>query len=181
MISGFITDGCMAFIEAENIIKQIDLPLSVHVYRLVWRNIIMFCHNMVIFVIVALALAIWPGWAGLLAIPGFVLLCLNGMWVGLLLGLISARFRDVPQVMASVVQVAFFVTPIIWKPELLPDRGFVLSLNPFFHFLELTRTPLLGHAPEPISWLVAIGVTFSGWLATFLAYCRYRWRIAYWI
>ena len=141
----------------------------------------MFCHNMVIFVIVALAFAIWPGWAGLLAVPGLVLLCLNGMWVGLLLGLISARFRDVPQIMASVVQVAFFVTPIIWKPELLPDRSFVLSLNPFFHFVELTRTPLLGHAPEPISWLVAIGVTLSGWLATFLAYCRYRWRIAYWI
>jgi homopolymeric O-antigen transport system permease protein len=181
LISGLIVDGCSAFIQAETIIKQVDLPLSVHVYRLVWRNIIMFFHNIVIFVIVAIVFALWPGWVGLLALPGFVLLCLNGIWVGLLLGLISARFRDVPQIMASVVQVAFFVTPIIWKPELLHNRTWVLSLNPFFHFMELTRTPLLGHAPALISWLVVLGTTLVGWFVTLEAYRRYRWRIAYWI
>ena len=181
LISGLINDGCAAFIGAQSIIKQVNLPLSIHVYRVVWRNCINFAHNFVIFIVVALAFAIWPGWIGLLALPGLALICLNGVWVGLLLGLVSARFRDVPQIMASIVQVAFFLTPIIWKPELLPDRALIITLNPFFHSLELVRAPLLGQAPEPISWIETLGITALGWLVTLLMYRRYRWRIVYWV
>ena len=181
LISGLITDGCSAFTVAESIIKQVDLPLSVHVYRVVWRNLLIFCHNAAIFVVVAIIFSIWPGWTGLLALPGLVRLCLNGVWVGLLFGLVSARFRDVPPIMDSIVRIAFFVTPIIWMPELLPRRAVLLDFNPFFHFLELVRTPLLGQAPELVSWLAVLGITLGGWLVTFVLFCHYRWRVAYWI
>ena len=70
LISGLINDGCAAFIGAGTIIKQVELPLSVHVYRVVWRNFIVFAHNAVIFVVVAVVFSIWPGWTGLLALPG---------------------------------------------------------------------------------------------------------------
>ncbi len=180
LLSGLITEGCAAFIGAEGIIKQVSLPLSVHVYRVVWRNLIVFAHNVAIYVAAAVIFSIQPGWTGLLVLPGLALLCLNGVWMGLLLGLVSARFRDVPQIVASVVQVAFFLTPIIWKPELLPDRAFVLDLNPFFHLVELVRAPSLGQAPGLVSWLAAVGITLGGWLVTLLMYRRYRWRIAYW-
>ena len=70
LISGLITDGGTAFISAESIIKQTNLPLSVHVYRIVWRNFLIFCHNAAIFVVVAILFAIWPGWTGFLALPG---------------------------------------------------------------------------------------------------------------
>ena len=181
LISGMTTDGCTAFIDAEGIIKQVNLPLSVHVYRVVWRNVIVFAHNVVIYAAAAVLFSIQPGWTGLLALPGLALLCVNGVWVGLLFGLISARFRDVPQIAASIVQVAFFLTPIIWKPELLPDRAFILHLNPFFHLLELVRAPLLGQAPGLVSWLAVAGITLGGWLVTLVMYRRYRWRIAYWV
>ena len=180
LLSGLITEGCAAFIGAEGIIKQVNLPLSVHVYRVVWRNLIVFAHNVAIYVAAAVIFSIQPGWTGLLVLPGLALLCLNGVWMGLLFGLVSARFRDVPQIVASVVQVAFFLTPIIWKPELLPDRAFVLELNPFFHLVELVRAPSLGQAPGLVSWFAAVGITLGGWLVTLLMYRRYRWRIAYW-
>ena len=180
LLSGLITEGCAAFIGAEGIIKQVNLPLSVHVYRVVWRNLIVFAHNVAIYVAAAVIFSIQPGWTGLLVLPGLALLCLNGVWMGLLFGLVSARFRDVPQIVASVVQVAFFLTPIIWKPELLPDRAFVLDLNPFFHLVELVRAPSLGQAPGLVSWFAAVGITLGGWLVTLLMYRRYRWRIAYW-
>ena len=181
LISGLITDGCAAFIVAESIIKQVDLPLSVHVYRVVWRNLLIFCHNAAIFVVVAVIFSIWPGWTGLLVLPGLVLFCLNGVWVGLLFGLMSARFRDVPPITDSIVRIAFFVTPIIWMPELLPDRAVLLDFNPFFHFLELVRTPLLGQAPELVSWLVVLGITLGGWFVTFALFSHCRWRVAYWV
>ena len=50
----------------------------------------------------------------LLALLGLVLIVLNGVWVGLLLGTICARFRDLPQIIASLMQIVFFVTPIMW-------------------------------------------------------------------
>ena len=182
LVSSLLVECCAAFTGAENIIKQVKMPLSVHVYRAVWRNLIIFFHNAMIFVVVALLFSVWPGWTGiLLALPGLALLCLNGIWAGLFLGTISARFRDVPPIVESVMRIAFFVTPIIWMPELLPRRAGLLDFNPFFHFLELVRAPLLGQAPGFVSWLVVLGVTFGGWLVTFVLFRRYRWRIAYWV
>ena len=181
LISSLITDGCATFTGAESIIKQVDLPLSVHGYRVVWRNLLIFCHNAAIFVVVAIIFSIWPGWTGLLALPGLALICLNGVWVGLLSGLMSARFRDVPPLVDSIMRIVFFVTPIIWMPELLPDRAVLLDFNPFFHFLEVVRAPLLGQAPELVSWLAVLGITLGGCLVTFALFCRYRRRVAYWV
>ena len=185
LISGLITDGCTAFITAESIIKQTNVPLSVHVYRMVWRHALILFHNAAIVVVVAAFFAVWPGWTGLLALPGLVLLCLNGLWVGLLLGIVSARFRDVPPIVASVVRILFFVTPIIWMPDLMPGRALmlavVLDFNPFFHFVEIVRAPLLGQAPDLVSWLAVTGITLGGGVMTFLLFRRYRRRIAYWV
>ena len=181
LIASLITEGCSAFVGAGAIIKQVDLSLSVHVYRMVWRNLIIFFHNAAIFVVVAILFSIWPGWLGLLALPGLALLCLNGVWAGLFFGILSARFRDVPPIVASIVRITFFVTPIIWMPELLPRRAGLLDFNPFFHFLELVRAPLLGQAPGLVSWIAVSGITFGGWLVTFALFYRYRWRVAYWV
>ncbi|MDE0182342.1 MAG: ABC transporter permease, partial [Caldilineaceae bacterium] len=181
LVSGFINEGCTAFTDAGSIIKQADLPLSVHVYRVVWRDLIIFFHNAAIFVVVAAVFSIRPGWVGLLALPGLALLCLNGVWMGLLFGLVSARFRDIPPVMDSIVRIFFFVTPIIWMPELLPDRTVLLDFNPFFHYVELVRAPLLGQAPQLASWLAVLGMTLGGWLAALLMFRNYRRRVAYWV
>ena len=181
LISGMISDAGRMFIAAEGVIKQANLPLSVHVYRLVWRSLIIFAHNALIFVVVAVVLRISPGWTGLLALPGLALLCVNGLWAGLLLGLLSARFRDVPPIVESIVRILFFVTPVIWMPEFLPRRIALLDWNPFYHFLELVRAPLLGQVPALASWLMALGATIGGSLITFLVYVRFRRRIAYWV
>ena len=181
LISGLVTESCAAFTGADSIIKQVSLPLSIHVYRVVWRNLIVFFHNAVIFVVVATIFSSWPGWTGLLALPGLALLCLNGMWAGLFLGIISARFRDMPPIVASIMRISFFVTPIIWMPSLLPDRAILLDFNPFFHFMELVRAPLLAQTPGLVSWLAVLGITVGGWLVTFALFRRYRRRIAYWV
>jgi ABC-type polysaccharide/polyol phosphate export permease len=180
-ISGLVNDGCNAFIEAQARIKQLRLPLSVYVYRVVWRNLIIFGHNCLIIVIIALAFDIRPGWIALLAFPGIAILVLNGLWAGLFLGLLSARFRDVPQIVASVMQLAFFVTPIIWQPHLLPAHHIVLSFNPFFYAVEIVRAPLLGTSPPIVSWLAIIALTFASMAVALAMYAQFRWRIPYWI
>ena len=181
LISSTVNDGSRVFIGAEGIIKQVGLPLTVHVYRLLWRNLLILFHNAAVFVVVAAIFGVWPGWAGLLALPGLALLCLNALWAILLLGIISARFRDVPPIVASIVRICFFVTPIIWMPELVPERALVLEFNPFYHLVEVVRAPLLGQVPGLSSWIAVLSMTIGGWLLAFAFFRRYRWRIAYWI
>ena len=180
-IAGLVNDGCNAFISGQGSIKNVRLPLSVYVYRVIWRDFIIFCHNFLIVVVVALGFAIRPGLIALLAVPAFFLLCLNGFWVGLLFGLLSTRFRDVPQIVSSAMQVVFFLTPIIWQPELLPHRAVVLTFNPFFHMIELVRRPLLGESPSLVSWVAVLAVTVVGTAIAFAMYARFRCRIVYWV
>ena len=181
LISSTANEGCKVFIDAEGIIKQVGLPLTVHMYRLLWRNLLILFHNALVFVVVAAVFGVWPGWAGLLALPGLALLCLNGLWAILLLGIISARFRDVPPIVTSIVRICFFVTPIIWMPELVPARAAVLEFNPFYHLVEVVRAPLLGKVPALSSWIAVLIMTIGGWVLAFAFFRRYRWRIAYWV
>ncbi|MGH8605227.1 MAG: ABC transporter permease, partial [Gammaproteobacteria bacterium] len=162
LISGVITEGCTALTAAEPFIKQMKLPFSLHVHRVVWRNLIIFAHNLVVYIGVAIWFGIWPGAVALLLVPGIALILLNGIWVGLLFGMVCARFRDIPQIIASLLQVAFFLTPIIWRPELLGERAAFAHMNPFFHFVELIRAPLLGSAPSQLTWTVALITTLLG-------------------
>ena len=180
-VSGLINEGCSAFIEGQASIKQVRLPLSVYVYRVVWRNLVIFGHNFLIIIVVAMIFAILPRWTVLLAVPAIALLCLNGVWVGLLLGMLSARFRDVPQIVASATQILFFLTPIIWQQELLPGRPLVVTFNPFFYAVELVRGPLMGAAPPLLYWLVVLAAACAGSVVALAMYVPYRRRIAYWI
>lgn len=181
LISSLILDGTKAFISSEGLIKQLSAPLSLYTYRVVWTSLIIFAHNIWIFVVVAFWFKVNPGWVVFLAIPGLVLLLVNGLWIGILLGLLSARFRDIPLIVASVVQVMFFITPVIWKPSMLPGRALFLELNPFYHLLAIVRDPLIGQPPMMSNWIAAILITLVGWALALYFYTGYRWRLSYWV
>src|SRR5205807_7776055 len=81
-ISAALNELCSAFIGAENIIKQVKLPLTVHVARVVWRNLLILAHNAIILVPIAL----WSGKATVFAIvstvAGVALLAGTPPWEG---------------------------------------------------------------------------------------------------
>jgi ABC-type polysaccharide/polyol phosphate export permease len=181
-ISSLIVDSCQTFIANDVTIRQIKLPLTIFACRLVWRNVIILAHNAVIVVAVIAVFGKWPApFALAWLVPGLVIVVLNGIWVGMLLGGICARFRDVPQIVSSLMQLVFFVTPIIWHRSLLPGRQRVVDWNPVYHFVELLRAPVLGQVPEPSTWIMTLSVTALGWLMTIAFMRRYRQRIAYWV
>ena len=180
-LSALVSDGCLSLIEGDSYLKQARLPKSMFVYRIVWRNVLVFAHNLIVFVVVAIWFEIPVTWWSLAGVAAFVVLCVNGVWIGLLLGMVSARFRDLPQIVAAGMQVLFFVTPILFKPELLGRRAFLLEYNPLLHFVAIVRQPLLGEVPRLDNWLVVLAVTVAGATATFLMFVRFRARITYWL
>lgn len=182
-ISTVLTESCAGFIAAEGIIKQLPIPLFVHILRMMWRNILILGHNLVIFPLVLLAVGSPPHWSIFLAIPGFALLLVNLCWLSLLLALVCARFRDLAQIVSSALQVIFYLTPIVWIPKTLPSETaiYLLNLNPVYHLIEIVRAPLLGDLPTLLNWAYAGAMAIVGWAVALLVYGRYKRRIAYWL
>jgi ABC-type polysaccharide/polyol phosphate export permease len=182
-ISTVITEGCTAFIVAEGIIKQLPIPLFVHVLRMIWRNMLILGHNIVIFPIILLAVGTPLHMTAFVSILGFLLLLANLTWIALFLAVLCARYRDLAQIVTSVLQVVFYLTPIMWMPKNLPKRAgmFLLDFNPAYHLLEIVRAPLLGDLPYAINWEVSGGLAIVGWGIALVLYGRYKRRIAYWL
>jgi ABC-type polysaccharide/polyol phosphate export permease len=182
-VSTVVTEGCAGFISAEGIIKQLPIPLFVHILRMMWRNIIILGHNIVIVPLIFLAVGKSVSWIALLTIPGFILTAINVTWVALILAVLCARYRDLPQIVASMLQVVFYLTPIMWMPAHLPQSAalFLLNLNPGYHLLQVVRAPLLGEMPSDLNWAVSVGMAIVGWAIALVIYGRYKRRIAYWL
>jgi ABC-2 type transport system permease protein/lipopolysaccharide transport system permease protein len=180
-ISQTTTESCGAFLEGERIIKQIRLPYAVYVLRVVYRNFIIFLHNAVVFVPVAIIFSVNPGFHGLMAIPGLVLLYLNLCWVALCLSILNSRFRDLQSIVGTFVQVMLFVTPIMWPLRTLGDATYLAEINPLYHLIDIVRTPLLGQSPDFSSWLVAIALMFPGSAVSMWLLHRASRRLVFWI
>ncbi len=181
LLTNCINEGTTVFIGNEAYIRNVPLPLSVHFYRMMARNVIIWGFNMAIYLVVLVVFRIAPGWQVLLFMPGFALFLINAAWMGLAAGILSTRYRDIPQVIVNVVQVVFFVTPVFWSPATLSRRPAFVELNPLYHVLELARSPLLGHAITLPNWLFAIALAVLGVTATAYLYRRAYARIAYWV
>jgi ABC-2 type transport system permease protein len=186
-IAGCINEGSEVFIANEGLIKHLPSPISVHVYRLVWRQVLFFAHNLIVY---AVMLVVFPQplkWTDLSAFVAFVLLVVNGAWIALLIGIVSTRFRDLPPVTQSVVQLLFFLTPIVWiyddlaNNPAVAERARIVQFNPIFHFVEIIRRPMLGQDQHLHNWIIVASIAVVGWVLTLLVMRRYRGRVAYWV
>lgn len=182
-ISSTLTEATSVFVGAESIIKQLPIPLIMHVYRMIFRNLYIFAHNIIIFPIVLLFVQRPINLEILWFIPGLLLLTFNLVWVAIILGIVCSRFRDLTQIVASILQIFFYVTPIIWMPSLLPSRTSVMLLepNPFYHLMAIVRDPLMGKSPTLLNWSFSFLLCLIGWLVAIKFFDRYRSRIAYWL
>jgi len=181
LISSLINDGTSAFVRAEGILLQVRMPMTVHVLRSVVRNFLVFLHNCVVAAAVLIIFAKPQSLYSLVSVIGLIIILLNGFWITLLLGMLCARFRDIGPIVSSLTQIVFFLTPIIWMPEALGNKFWVMYLNPAYALLEIARGPLLGHTiPLPV-WAMAFGVTITGFVITFFFFARFRARIPFWV
>lgn len=137
--------------------------------------------------IVAVALYMYGDvrpWGLFLALPTLALIYINALWISAVFGLMGARFSDFGQLLSNVSVFLFLLTPIIWYPGMMPAgsvRGQLMRLNPFFHFVELFRGPILGEAIESGTyWYLGIMTVVGLVVATYL-YRRYSRFVPLWI
>ncbi|MBB2174791.1 ABC transporter permease [Gluconacetobacter johannae] len=180
-VGAVLAEACTCFTDAERTIRSVRLPFFLQAMRLMVRNAIVFGHNIVVPLGVFLLFGIWHGAAMLLAAPGVALWLVDGLASALLLGSICARFRDIPPIVGSVVQVAFYVTPVMWSASQLKGRDWWFELNPFYPLLEVVRGPLLGQVPAPRIWAEAGVSSALLCLVALYVFSRSRSQLAFWV
>jgi len=184
LIVGLVIESTDGFTTSAGLINQIKLPYTLHIHRIAARNIIIFFHNIIVMVPI---LAIYHeyahvNWNLFLIIPGLFIVYVNSISYGLILAMIGGRYRDISQIIKSLIQVVFFVTPVMWEVTTLPEHDrFFVDLNPFYAFIQLIREPLLGRAPTLHNIVVVAIMTLIGGWVSFKMLTRYRARIVYWL
>ncbi len=182
LISGMITDGATTFTQAESFLRQEAMPKTVFLMRVIVRNLLTFAHNLVIFPIVFIGFGHAPSVTWLLALPGLLLATLAGFFAAMLVGVLCTRFRDLPQIIQSVVQIGFFVTPVMWPAESLRGQLLgVIHFNPFAALLHIVAEPMRGIVPDAATYGTALATTAVLGLVGFAFFARFRARIVYWL
>ncbi|WP_440959023.1 ABC transporter permease [Oceanicaulis sp. LC35] len=176
-----ITSASTVFMAAEGWLQSQRLPLTLFVYKLVFRNVFNLILTGVAVVIAMIYLRHPMTWQALWAIPGVLLLIYNAVWSTLLIGLITTRIRDLQHIISTIMRFAFFVTPVLWEIDSLGDRGAVAHFNPLTHYIAIIRDPLLGDPISSMHWWVVLTITVIGSIGTFFAFARFRRSLIFWL
>jgi len=181
LIAGTIGESCAAFIANEPLMRSRQFPYSTLVYVVLTRNAIIFGHNLIGYIPVAILCGVAIGWQTLFFFPGAMLVMLNCGWICVVVAIFCLRFRDFQPLVASLLQIAMFVTPIFWSADQLKGkRAVVVDINPLHHMIEVLRQPMLGKLAAPVSYLLCSVIAVVGWLFAYWMFARKRHRLAYW-
>lgn len=181
LISTAIGESCVAFIANEALMRSRQFPYSTLVYVVLTRNIVIFGHNLIGYVAVAALCGVALRWSTLMFIPGLALVLLNCGWICVVVAIFCLRFRDFQPLVASLLQIATFVTPIFWSAgQLHGKRAIIVHLNVLYHMIEVVRQPMLGNAASLASYLICAATAVAGWLFAYWLFARKRHRLAYW-
>lgn len=182
LISAIFTEGCNTFTTAEGLLKQLPIPYTTFSFFVVSRNYVVFFHHLIILLLVLLIFKVPFTVYNLLVIPGLALLFVTGSCIATLLGLVCSRFRDIQQIVTSVLQLSMFVTPIFWKPGQMGRRGVLLAdLNPLYHLVDIIRSPLIGEAPSLLSYGVVVTIALVGWILTLYVFSKSYRKLIFWL
>lgn len=184
LVSTTITEGCGTFIDVSSFIKQINLPCPVYANSVVIRNFLTLLHHLVVYVAIMIIFRVPVNANTFLLIPGILILALTSSWFCILFGFLTARFRDIKQIVASFLQISIFVTPIFWRPSQFGETFYaklIVAVNPLYHFIEIARAPLLGQQPAQLDWVFSIVFCMVGWLFTMNVLGKYYRNLVFWL
>lgn len=180
-ISAQLNDAATGFNQFEGTIKQISLPFPIFTLRLAVRHMLILLHNAIIILVVLLFIGKGLSWVSLMAIPSLVLVQCIVTILSIVIMIFCTRFQDMAQVVSVATQIIFFFTPILWQVDAIKNKPYLAEWNPFYHWLEMIRAPLLGSPPSQSDLLWSLGSLGLLFVLSTYYLGRYRSRIALWL
>jgi ABC-type polysaccharide/polyol phosphate export permease len=190
---GFMTavvmEGCHCFFKGESYIRQHPAPLAIYPLR---TTLGAGFHFLLGFGIALVFVWYVNGFGNLPAllslIPTFALLFVIGWSLAACIGVLNVMFQDAQHIIEVVMQILFYVTPIMYPPSMLLKKleimnlTWVMNLNPFAVLLELIRQPLLfGQIPSLTLTLLGAFIGFMAVGIASLALLRFEKRLIFYL
>jgi ABC-type polysaccharide/polyol phosphate export permease len=169
------------FVANGGIIKNHAYPYTFYVYEGVANCFMQFLHNLVVYLLFNLAIGAFKitSWTIVLGLP--VVIVSMFTW-GTVIGLLSARFRDLRFMIPFIGNLLFYLTPIMWRPDQMHGgKEYIAYVNPFYGLVEIVRAPLMGLEAPGVAWMLALGTMFSGILVWLIVFPAFRRRIPFWV
>ncbi|MEM7670288.1 MAG: ABC transporter permease [Pseudomonadota bacterium] len=180
-ISGVISDSASAVMEGSAHLRAVKISLPILAARVVYRNLIILAHNLVIGVIVVYVTGHSLNAALIWIVPGIALLTLFGLAVGLVIAPFCARYRDLPELIRNLVLMLFFLTPIFWPESQAGRRTLFIDGNPFNSLVNMVRDPLMGEWIATRDWALAGLFVLALCLLALPALAYSRSRVLNWL
>lgn len=181
-VSQIVTTSPHVFLSNASWIKNDPLPFSVYSLQSVMQDFFSFLMTTIAVVALYWMTGSKIGPHALLFFPAVAVVLFNGFWLKLWMGVVCTRLRDVTQIINSIMRMMIFLTPIFWTPDQMGDRLMsILWWNPFYHFIDIMRIPILEGHFALASWQFVGFVTLLNVLTGFIVFCTYRRRIAFWV
>jgi lipopolysaccharide transport system permease protein len=126
-------------------------------------NFLDFTMSALVLLALHLYFGVVPGWQ-VVFLPFFILMALIAAFAAAVwLAPLNIFYRDVQVALPSLLQFAFFVTPVVYPVSFVPPSlWWVLYLNPMTAVMEGCHWCLLGtSAPDPIGVLISLLATVA--------------------
>jgi len=182
LLSSLLEESAKVFPQSKSYLQNIHLPYSMFLCRLFLRNLIILAHNLLVFIPVIFLFNVPVNGYLLLLIPGVIIVGINAVFWGTIIGMIGTRFKDCSQIIESFMRVIFYATPIIWLPELLPAKyHWFIDLNPLQQMLAIMRQPMLGQGLTMVNVFAVTIITLIGFILFTTLLSKYKHRIVFWL
>ena len=181
-ISATISDSTGILIADSRLYINESMPRAVSIFIHIYKNIIILLHNLPIVIGVVLWSSMSHFQLTMSIIPSFVLTMIFLYCSSYIVAIICTRFRDLIQLVTSLMQIAFLVTPVMWNINMLPKQvHFYVLLNPFASCLELLRNPFIGLPVDSLAYPILLGWTIFTAIFAFILHSWMEKEIIFWI
>lgn len=176
-----VSSGPVTFVSAGGWIRSEALPLSLYVFKDIMRELYNF--GLTLFVVIAALVYIefLPKAQSAYAIFAVLFYVVNAIWIKVFFGILGARFRDVGHLVRAITLPMMFLTPVFWLPEQMSELMNYLWWNPFYHYLEIFRAPIVDGIFPVASWTYVLILFVVGWIASIILFARFSRRIVFWL
>lgn len=162
-----VLGGTTSVSDRRDLLTKVRFPAQVLPATVVLTNLINFLLSVPLLLLLGLAFGVVPSWHVVFALPVLVVQTFFTLAVTYLLAALNVAFRDLQHIVANLMQMAFFLTPVLWDMKSVPALGplsqadsqqLVSVVNPMAAVMAAWRD--IFYAQQVPSWqgLAVVGV-----------------------